>query len=192
MKKQSKGTRIVLAGGYALLGLLLLFRPAFSIRVLCIVLGSCALIYGLAHLLSFWRSTKRQEENAEKSDLFQGSAFALLGIFCIAAPKAAASFLPFLLGLFLLFDGAGKLQRAFEIKALQVSRWWLELVFSLFLLGLGVSLLLNPFGAVETAMIFFGACLLCDGIVDLVFLFTLQPSQISVSYRELEDLDKKP
>ena len=46
----------------------------------------------------------------------------------------------------------------------------LALLLAICLLVLGIVLLFDPFGAVRLTMIFFGACLLGDGILDIVSL----------------------
>ena len=45
-----------------------------------------------------------------------------------------------------------------------------SLVIGILLMIVGVALLFNPFGAVKMTMVFFGACLLIDGALDLLFL----------------------
>ena len=97
--------------------------------------------------------------------------FVALGAFCLITPETVVSFLPFLLGLVLILDGIGKVQRALDLRVLDLPGWVRLLVFGILLLVLGILLLFDPFGAVKMSMTFFGACLIGDGVLDLLFLF---------------------
>ena len=165
---QSRRGKVMLAVGYLLLGLLFLFWPGASVRVLSRVAGICLLVYGLLRLFFGWR-LRRRDLDGYRSQFFLGLTFAALGVFCLANPEAVASFLPFLLGLIRLLDAVGKVQRAFELRRLGFPRWWAVLIAALVLLVVGAALLFNPFGAVKAAMVFFGVCLLADGAADLAF-----------------------
>ncbi len=168
MQAKEKGGQILLSAGYVVLGGLLIWRPDGSAKVIGWAVGIAALLYGVLHLINYWR-TQRMGDGG-KSELFLGITFAALGIFCLITPQTVLSFLPFLLGLVLVVDAVGKAQRALEFRRLGLSRWWLALLLAICLLVLGVVLLFNPFGAVRLTMIFFGACLLGDGILDIVAL----------------------
>lgn len=168
MLVKEKGGQILLSAGYMVLGGLLIWRPDGSAKVIGWAIGIAALLYGLLHLINYWR-TQRMGDGG-KSELFLGITFAALGIFCLITPQTVLSFLPFLLGLVLVIDAVGKAQRAFEFRRLGFARWWLALLLAICLLALGVVLLFDPFGAVRLTMIFFGACLLGDGILDIVSL----------------------
>ena len=104
--------------------------------------------------------------------MFFGVAFTALGAFCLITPSTVVSILPFLLGLVLLLDAVGKFQRALQMRSVGFPYWWVSLVFAVCVLLLAITLLFNPFGAVKFTMIFFGACLLADGIADLIYLFS--------------------
>ena len=79
-------------------------------------------------------------------------------------------FLPFLLGVVLMLDGISKIQRALDLRVLDAIGWGKLLTIGILLMIVGVALLFNPFGAVKMTMVFFGACLLIDGALDLLFL----------------------
>ncbi len=172
METKNKWGQILFSAGYILLGGLLIWRPDDSAKVIGLGIGIGALLYGLLHLLRYWRS--RRADAADNSELFPGITLAALGLFCLITPQTVLSFLPFLLGLALLVDAIGKLQRAFMYRRLELDRWWIVLVLGVTLLALGIALLFNPFSAVRMTILFFGVCLLADGLLDILSLMMLR------------------
>lgn len=163
MERKVRTIQILQAAGYVLLGIILVWNPGMSVKIICGGCGIGAVAYGLLHMLQSRRGMR-------KGELVLGVVFAALGAFCLITPETVVSFLPFLLGIVLILDGIGKIQRALDLRVLDLLGWVRLLIFGILLLGLGILLLFNPFGAVKMSMIFFGACLIGDGALDLLFL----------------------
>lgn len=170
-KLQSRVGQVLLAIGYALLGLFFIIWPGTSVQAICWIVGIGALIYGAVCFINYIRM-RRRDQISFTSELFFGVTFTALGAFCLITPSTVVSILPFLLGLVLLLDAVGKFQRALQMRSVGFPYWWVSLVFAVCVLLLAVTLLFNPFGAVKFTMIFFGACLLADGLADLIYLFS--------------------
>lgn len=162
--------QLVSAVAYAILGLVLIIRPGLTASVLCAGLGICALIFGLVRIISYFL----RRDSATGADLAVGIALAAVGILCLAATRTVMSILPLLLGVVLIIDGAGKLSRSLELRKLGYSHWYLTLLLAACLLLVGIVMVLNPFGMVETAVTFFGICLLIDGLLDIILLLRLR------------------
>ena len=162
--------QLVSAVAYATLGLVLIIRPGLTASVLCAGLGICALIFGLVRIISYFL----RRDSATGADLAVGIALAAVGILCLAAPRTVMSILPLLLGVVLIIDGAGKLSRSLELRKLGYSHWYLTLLLAACLLLVGIVMVLNPFGMVETAVTFFGICLFIDGLLDIILLLRLR------------------
>lgn len=166
MPRKSSALAGLLPVAYIVLGLILILWPSMSSNIFCRLVGIGALVYGLFHLLNFWRGA--QNGTGSKGELAVGILLAALGIFCLASPRSILSILPFFLGALLLLDGASKIPRALEMRALGFSRWWVELLFALLTAVLGLVLVFNPFSLVRLSVIFFGVSLLVSGVSDLV------------------------
>lgn len=162
--------QLITSVAYAVLGLVLIVRPGLTASVLCSGLGICALIFGATRILGYFL----HGQDSTGGDLAVGIALAALGVLCLAAPRTVMSILPLLLGVVLILDGAGKLSRSLELRKLGYPRWYLTLLLAACLLLVGIVMVLNPFGMVETAVSFFGICLLIDGLLDIVLLLRLR------------------
>ena len=170
MGSKIKAIQILQAAGYILLGLFLgltaFWNGAALIGGLLILAGLAvfsAAAYGLLHVLQC-------RKGKAKGELILGVIFIALGVFCLITPQTVVSFLPFLLGVVLMLDGISKIQRALDLRVLDAIGWGKLLTIGILLMIVGVALLFNPFGAVKMTMVFFGACLLIDGALDLLFL----------------------
>ena len=75
--------------------------------------------------------------------------------------------MPFILGLYLIFDGVVKLQAALDIKKEGYQKWGILLLLAVLMIALGVVILLNPFHSAQVLTAFIGACMLVDGVINL-------------------------
>ncbi|MDO4338594.1 MAG: DUF308 domain-containing protein [Eubacteriales bacterium] len=156
---------------YILLGLCLIFMPVKTVNLICkVVFGVVMIAAGLYHIIIY----VREKENATPLDMFSGAILLVLGGFLFFNPQIVVKVLPILLGTFILIDSIWTLQGCIRLKKRKCGEWKLLLVGSLVFIGLGVTLVINPFTVVKYTVIFAGWILLCNGVLDLLFLFVLR------------------
>ena len=149
---------------YIALGIALIVWPAASINVFCYVLGGDTAAYGLWQI---YRFISHREERYATLTLLVGIVALALGICFFVKPELFASILPFILGLYLIFDGVVKLQAALDIKKEGYQKWGILLLLAVLMIALGVVILLNPFHSAQVLTAFIGACMLVDGVINL-------------------------
>ena len=142
---------------YVALGIALIVWPAASINVFCYVLGGVTAAYGLWQIYRF--ISHREERYATLS--------LMVGICFFVKPELFVSILPFILGLYLIFDGVVKLQAAIDIKKEGYQKWGILLLLAVLMIALGVVILLNPFQSAQALITFIGICMLLDGVINL-------------------------
>lgn len=86
---------------------------------------------------------------------------------CLAQPRIILSILPFILGIVILLDAVGILQRALRLRRMDCVRWWIALILAAVLAFLGITLIANPFDTTMLFVRFLGVTLLADGCFDL-------------------------
>ena len=114
--------RAILAAACIALGVVLLVHPGFTGIVICRAAGVLALVFGAARVLSALR--ERDLMGWVRLDLMIGVVLLAFGIFTLVQPEAILSILPIVLGIYLLTECAGKIQRALALKRLGYVRWW--------------------------------------------------------------------
>lgn len=100
----------------------------------------------------------------------QGVLAILFGIAALFWPAATVTIIAALFGLFVLVWGISLLIQSL-ISIGKTGLWWLELVFGIALLGLGVYLVRNPDVTLAWLILFIGFTFIIRGVVDLVQAF---------------------
>ena len=70
-------------------------------------------------------------------------------------------------GIFILIDGALKLQTAVDAKKFGIENWWLILVIALLVSIVGIILMVIPFAAQTMAAWIIGINLVLDGVLNI-------------------------
>lgn len=107
----------------------------------------------------------------------QGVIAILAGIALLFWPGISAAFLALLFGLFVLIWGIVGLVRSL-IGMGKINLWWLELLFSILLIGVGVFFLRNTALGVEIFIVLIGLTLIVRGLVDMVEGFFSKDAEV--------------
>ena len=140
------------------LGAALLFAPQLGLRTLCVV-------YGVTKLSGYF--AKDLFQLAFQFDLALGIVSIVLGIIIIKKTEYIIEILSTAIGIFMLVDGAFKIQTAVEAKRFGIERWWLILVMSFVVAFVGILLLVTPFETAGMIVRLIGLNLSLDGILNL-------------------------
>ena len=149
---------------YLVLGLVLLIWPAASSLALCRLLGAALLLYGLFNLVGFF--LRDSGMGAFRLELFLGVVATGVGIFFLVQPRLVLSFLPIVMGVYVVIDSAVALKRTLELYRMEYHRWWLSLVLALVGIVLGLVLVFRPFAVTTTFFRLVGVVFLYLGISD--------------------------
>ena len=149
---------------YLVLGLVLLIWPAASSLALCRLLGAAMLLYGLFNLVGFF--LRDSGMGAFRLELFLGVVATGVGIFFLVQPRLVLSFLPIVMGVYVVIDSAVALKRTLELYRMEYHRWWLSLVLALVGIVLGLVLVFRPFAVTTTFFRLVGVVFLYLGISD--------------------------
>ena len=156
---------------YIALGACLVFMPVGTVNVICkFVFGILLILVGLYHILIY----VAEKLNSTIFDLFSGGVLMVLGIFLFMNPQIVVKLLPILLGTFILVDSIWTLKGSLKLKKRGAGSWKFLLLGSVIFIGLGISLVVNPFTMVKYTVIFAGWIFLCNGVIDLIYLILLR------------------
>ena len=156
---------------YVALGACLVFMPVSTVNVICkFVFGILLILVGLYHILIY----VAEKLNSTIFDLFSGGILMVLGIFLFMNPQIVVKLLPILLGTFILVDSIWTLKGSLKLKKRGAGSWKFLLIGSVIFIGLGISLVVNPFTMVKYTVIFAGWIFLCNGVIDLIYLILLR------------------
>lgn len=163
--KQAKTSFICFSILSIILGVCLIIWPHVSAETICIVFGLILLLTGVLRIVFYFKGTVFGIPLY--ADLTAGFLILLVGALLIIHPGDAASLLPIVAGLSLIFDGAFKLQPSADLRRVGVKYWWYILILSILTSACGVLLVLNPFAGLTALMVALGVCLILDGIQNI-------------------------
>ena len=161
--------RAIIAAAYIAVGIILITHPGATGILICRAAGALAMLLGGFRVFTALRA--RGADWFFQLDLIVGVLLLAFGIFAMAQPRVVLSILPVVLGVYLVTECVGKVQRAMILKRNGYPRWWTVLSLGPLTGLLGVLLIVNPFQAVETSLMVLGISLAFNGVSDLWILW---------------------
>ena len=150
---------------YLLIGIALMIWPAQLLQIACYAVGAIVLFAGLSSIIAYLRT--KDQLFSSGFTLMMGIVISGLGLFLLLQPKTVASVLPIIVGLFVFFDGIGRLQTAWQLKQAEYANWWKLTLPSVLSAGLGALIFFNPFDTATLMVQVVGAILTFEGVLNL-------------------------
>lgn len=154
-------------------GLCLLIWPGASMATICILWGIISIIYGIVRLIGYFSHDLYLL--AFQFDMAVGILAITIGCILIFPPADIVSFLPTVIGVFILVDSALRIQTAIDAKHFGMKKWWAILLISIGGTALSVLLLLHPVRGGAFLIRLVGAASIIDGVENLLAcLYTIK------------------
>lgn len=146
-----------------IVGLVLVFLPAVSNKVVGIIIGVIFLIFGINAIYKYFH---RDGAKLYSLNIVFGVLYSILGVVIILYPYSVMNFVTVCLGLFVIINGATKINYGIWLKRGSEDSWLVTLVTGIFLVVLGIMLVFNPFSALTLTQIS-GAFLMIVGVLNV-------------------------
>ena len=144
-------------------GLIMLFMPGLTNKIIGLVIGCIFLLSGVSTIYKF---LKRDGAKLYSLNLVFGIIAAVLGIVIILSPFSVSSFITVCMGLYLIVIGSNKVTYGIWFKIGNDPAWLITLVIGLMICMFGVLLLVNPFAALTITKLI-GTFLIISSILDI-------------------------
>lgn len=149
------------------LAVFLMMKPLEIVSTLIKVIGMCVLICGAFDFLNYF--FKKEDDVLFNYGLFRGIMEITVGILFVFKYNLLITLFPSLLGLMIVFINIFKLQTSLDFKEVENSNYLTGVIISSLSIILGIIILINPFGAVETVVIISGVVLLVSEVVNIIY-----------------------
>ena len=146
-----------------LVGLVLIFLSAVSNKVVGIIIGVVILIFGINAVYKYFH---RDGAKIYSLNIVFGVLYSILGVVIILYPYSVMEFVTVCLGLFIIINGATKVNYGLWLKRGSEDSWLVTLVTGIFLVVLGIMVVFNPFSAFTLTQLS-GAFLIIVGILNV-------------------------
>lgn len=164
--KNLKWNLVFLSFVYLALGAFLLLQPGIALNIVCYALGALVLLCAAVQLVRYFVAERGLFQS--QITLVSGIVCLALGAFLILRSDVVIRILPILFGLFVVFDSLGRIQSALELRRCEYPSWKGVLLLALLSVVLGVIMIVNPFGTMETLVMAIGIILLIEGALNLL------------------------
>ena len=166
MGKKLKWNLILMSVLYLGLGIFLLMVPGVALNVVCYALGGVVLVCAVVQLVRYFMVERGIFQS--QLTLISGLVCLGLGAFLILRSDIVVRILPIVFGLFVIFDSLGRIQNALELRRCEYGSWKGFLLLALLSVVLGVVMIVDPFGAMETLVMAIGIILIVEGALNLL------------------------
>ena len=166
MGKKLKWNLIVMSVLYLALGIFLLMVPGTALNVVCYALGGVVLLGAVIQLVRYFLVERGIFQS--QLTLISGLVCLALGGFLILRSDIVVRILPIVFGLFVIFDSLGRVQSALELRRCGYGSWKGFLLLALLSVVLGVVMIVDPFGTMETLVMAIGVILIIESALNLL------------------------
>ena len=166
MGKKLKWNLIVMSVLYLALGIFLLMVPGTALNVVCYALGGVVLLGAVIQLVRYFLVERGIFQS--QLTLISGLVCLALGGFLILRSDIVVRILPIVFGLLVIFDSLGRVQNALELRRCGYGSWKGFLLLALLSVVLGVVMIVDPFGAMETLVMAIGVILIIESALNLL------------------------
>lgn len=184
--KKIKTNVVVSSALCVILGLVLVFRPGLSMRIVCTAVGVVLILSGAMRMLAYF--TARDGSLYSQANLIFGIVVAVVGVWIVMKPDKVMAIIPIIVGIVIAIHGLHNLQQAAELWRDKYSRWWVVLILGVLTVGFGVLLVCRPFAAIDTVVMLIGFFLIYDGLSN-VWIVSRVYKNAKMMKQEMEAVD---
>lgn len=181
---------IIMAFVFCMAGILFIFRPELSVRLLGRVLGVAMIIFGCIRLVGYF--SRDLFRLAFQYDLEFGILLIALGVIVLVKSENVMNFIFVAMGIAILADGLFKIQIAVDSRRFGIGTWWLIFVLAVLTGFVGLLVVSRPAESARILTVLLGISLLAEGILNLCVVVSTvkiiknqQPDIIDGGYCEI-------
>ena len=154
----------------AVLGIVLIAWPTFSVNALGVICGILLILFGGVKLVGYF--SKDLYRLAFQHDMPFGILLIILGIIMLIHPGNLASFICVVFGLSVLISSLFNIQTALDAKKFGINQWWLIFALSVIAAVWGLILVFRPSEAADVMAVLLGITLLFESAVNICTVVT--------------------
>ena len=171
---------------FLLIGILLLVEPAAVISIIVDIIGTSVIVLGVFGIIRYFRN-KNESFNF---DLMYGIICIVAGALIICNVKTVASFLPIIIGIWMIGNNVIKIQYAMNLKDYAESNWLTVMIISVISLAVGILFVFNPFKGATLITQGLGIALCLYAIIDIVNAVILKRN-VKAFTKEVKKVEEK-
>ena len=161
IKKQTINN-LIISVVFLLLGLMLAFKPDFTVGVIIFVIGGIIIAFGVLKILNHVNSKK--DTGVMDFNLFAGIMGVVLGIAIIVFGKTVIALFRIIIGIWIIYNAALKIELTSLLKKSNSKAWAYVCVIAVIMLLCGIYITFNANAIISTI----GIVMVAYSVMDLV------------------------
>lgn len=148
-----------------ILGLILVFRPGLSVRIVCTAVGIVLIVAGIMRMIDYF--VGRDGSMYSQINLIFGIVLTVVGVWITVKPDKVLAIIPIIVGIVIVIHGLQNVKQAMELWRDKYAKWWVAGILGVLTVGFGVLLICRPFTAIDTVVMLIGFFLIYDGLSNI-------------------------
>lgn len=147
---------------FGILGLILIWYPVTTLKIISFVLGAIFIIFGISKIINYFLSKGKYD--FYNYDLIFGLMAAILGIITIACSDTISAIFRIIIGIWIVYSALIRINISVKLRATKVDAWIPSLVLAIIMLLCGVFVAMNAGSVMATI----GIVMLVYSIIDII------------------------
>ena len=171
--KKSGWISILISAIFAILGIILIWKPEETIKVISYVLGGIFIVIGLARIIAYIKAKRKSD--FYNLDIVFGILAIILGIVTIIYSNMIATFLNLIVGVWIIYSALVRLNVSIKLKNKVNNRAWLyTLILAIIMLICGLYVIFNSTAIIAAIGIAFFIYSIIDIIEQVIFMVNIK------------------
>ncbi len=171
--KKSGWISILISAIFAILGIILIWKPEETIKAISYVLGGIFIVIGLARIIAY--ITAKGKSDFYNLDIVFGILAIILGIVTIIYSNMIATFLNLIVGVWIVYSALVRLNVSIKLKNKVNNRAWLyTLILAIIMLICGLYVIFNSTAIIAAIGIAFFIYSIIDIIEQIIFMVNIK------------------
>ena len=171
--KKSGWISILISAIFALLGIILIWKPEETIKVISYILGGIFIVIGIARVIGYIYA--RGKSDFYNFDIIFGILAIILGIVTIIYSNMIATFLNLIVGVWIIYSALVRLNVSIKLKNKVNNRAWIyTLILAIIMLVCGLYVIFNSTAILAAIGIAFLVYSIIDIIEQIIFMANIK------------------
>lgn len=164
--------KLVAAIASIVFGVILLIWTGSALDVIVRIFGIILILSGLFSVIMFL--VRRDGLPLSTASFVGGVVLAVLGASIYFNPAWLVSIFPIVMGIVIVLSGVSDLGETITLGQNGIGKWWVSLLISIVIIGLGLLILFNPMKFADAIVKVIGIVLIINGISDLYVIIKVR------------------
>ncbi len=166
--KKTGWISIIESAIFAILGTILVWKPAETVTVISYILGIIFVIIGLCKVINYFMSKGKYD--FYNYDLVFGLMAVVIGIITMVYSNTIGTIFRIIIGVWIIYSSLIRVSIAFKLKTMKINAWIYSIILAFVMFACGLYVVMNSGSVVMTIGIMIIIYAVIDIIENIIFM----------------------